>query len=95
MSIKITKEMAVSKSFPELYLEIQQGYEKVEVTYTVESIGSITNGQATINYSVGVAGEKSPAWRQWSFPYDGKSNPFEAAEEALREHLSDTQKAGE
>ncbi|ASZ78811.1 hypothetical protein 2050H1_045 [Serratia phage 2050H1] len=95
MSIKILKEIAVSKSFPELSLEISQGTEKVEVTYTVESIESITNGQGTINYSISVAGEKSPAWRKLSFPYDGGSNPFDTAESALEAYLVGTTGTGE
>lgn len=95
MAIIINKELLISKSYPELILEVPQGSERVAVTYTVESIESITNGQGVINYSISVAGEKSPAWRQWAFPYDGKASPFEAAEAALKQYLTGTQESGE
>lgn len=95
MAIIITKELLKSKSYPELMLEVPQGTERVAVTYTVESIESITNGQGVVNYSISVEGEKSPAWRRWSFPYDGKANPFEAAEKALKAYLTGKPESGE
>lgn len=84
MAFSVTQKLAVSKSYPGMVLEVPQGEEDTEVTYTATSINSFSpDGMCTINYTITISGETSVWIRQFEFKYSGTGNPVEEGESAL------------
>ncbi|MDE5234318.1 hypothetical protein GST45_17825 [Serratia marcescens] len=88
MSFTITQKLAVNKSYPELLLETDEGFEDAEVTYEVVALERMSGTTATVWYTHSVDGQTSAWKRQFDFEYDGTGSPIEAGELALKESFS-------
>lgn len=86
MSFTLSTIVPTSKSYPGLFLEIEDGTETLDVTYQVTNVSvSGTTGRA--EYTVTAGGVTSGMVRYFDFTYSGTGNPTTEAEAALQASL--------
>lgn len=84
----LTRTIKTTVGYPE-YQIISEGADyPVEITYTAQAITSISGSRCDAIFGVKIAGVEPGGSFNFQFEYDGVSNPFEAAEIALKEHLT-------
>jgi hypothetical protein len=87
MPFTLSKELKVNKAYPEILLEVENGTEVVDVTYTVIALESMSGSAVTVWYQRSVGGVTSALKRTFSFQYSGNGNPIDEAESALRIYM--------
>ena len=88
MSFNISKKLKTSVSYPEIFLEVENGFATVEITYHVIALESMVGNTVTVWYSRTVDGVTSALKQPFSFEYSGSGNPVEEAEIYLEEYMS-------
>lgn len=87
----LQRTLKTTVGYPE-YQIISEGEEStVEVTYTAQAITSISGSRCDAIFGVKISGVDPVGSLNFHFQYDGVSNPFEAAEIALKEYLTTNQ----
>ncbi|HBS6225112.1 TPA: hypothetical protein MAM03_004241 [Klebsiella pneumoniae] len=86
MSFTLSKTVSVSKSYPDLFLEIANGTETLDVTYEVTNV-TVNGTLGRVEYTVTTGGVTSGSVRHYDFTYSGTGNPTTEAEAALRASL--------
>lgn len=86
MSFTLSKTVSVSKSYPDLFLEIANGIEMLDITYEVTNV-TINGTTGRAEYTVTAGGVKSGMVRYYDFIYSGTGNPTTEAEAALQASL--------
>lgn len=87
MSFTLSKTVSVSKSYPDLFLEVANGTETLDVTYEVTNV-MINGAVGRAEYTVSAGGVASGMVRYLDFTYSGTGNPTSEAETALLASLS-------
>lgn len=88
MSFTLSKTVSVSKSYPDLFLEIANGTETLGVTYEVTNV-TVNGTVGRAEYTVSAGGVISGMVRYYDFTYSGTGNPTTEAETALQASLGD------
>ena len=86
MSFTLSKTVSVSKSYPDLFLEIANGTETIDVTYEVTNV-TINGTVGRAEYTVTADSVTSGMVRYLDFTYSGAGNPTSEAEAALKTRL--------
>lgn len=86
MSFTLSKTVPVSKSYPDLFLEIENGTETLDVTYEVTNV-TVNGTVGRAEYTVTAGDVTSGMVRYLDFTYSGTGNPTTEAEAALKDHL--------
>lgn len=84
MSFTLSKTVSVNKSYPDLFLEVPNGTEEIDVTYEVTNV-TINGTTGKAEYTVTAGGMISGMVRYMNFTYSGTGNPTTEAESALQE----------
>lgn len=87
MSFTLSKTVSVSKSYPDLFLEIANGTETLDVTYEITNV-TVNGAVGRAEYTVSAGGVTSGSVRHYDFTYSGTGNPTTEAEAALKDYLS-------
>ncbi|HBS6225002.1 hypothetical protein ACR9Z5_17435 [Klebsiella pneumoniae] len=86
MSFTLSKTVSVSKSYPDLFLEIANGTETLDVTYEVTNV-TVNGTVGRAEYTVTTGGVTSGSVRHYDFTYSGTGNPTQEAETALKSSM--------
>ena len=86
MSFTLSKTVSVSKSYPDLFLEIANGTETLDVTYEITNV-TVNGTVGRAEYTVTTGGVTSGSVRHYDFTYSGTGNPAAEAEAGLKDHL--------
>jgi hypothetical protein len=86
MSFTLSETVSVSKSYPDLFLEIANGTETRDVTYEITNV-TVNGTVGRAEYTVTTGGVTSGSVRHYDFTYSGTGNPTTEAEAALMAYL--------
>ena len=80
MSFVKTQTLSKSTLYPSLDIAIENGEESVEVTYTADSIMSMSGTDTVVAFRVTIGGSVAPSMVPYAFTYSGSGDVLAEAE---------------
>lgn len=88
MSFTVKTTVSVVKFYPEFQVSNEPSTEDKDVTYSAQSITSLTSDAGTAIFGIQIEGVSQRGTLVFDFPYSGNGNPLTEAEIALKEKFN-------
>ena len=88
MSITVTQQIIKSTDYGSLGVITDLTPASVDVTYSVNSLTSLSDQNATATFDVQIGGLPTSKRLTFQYKYTGTGNPLDQAEEALKSYLA-------